>query len=447
MSPERRRSTTWALAALLGATMARAQAVPPADSLDPVLEGLVAEALERSPDLLALGEAVAAAGTRPAQAGALADPRASVLYTNDGWGPSFGDRIMTNLGVMVSQPLPWPGKRGVRAAIAATDRGLAEQDLERGRLATAAAVRRAYYGLLLARETLELVTDQERTARDVERVARSRYSVGQGAQQDVLRAQVEVTRVEQLRAEQDAEAEVRRAELNRLLARPPDAPLDTPARLGLVPETRSLETVQASSEARSPELRAAAVAAERDRLARDLAVRAGQPDLVVQAGYMNRGGLDPMWQAGVGVSLPLWRKKIDATRAEAEIRQRETERRREAVRLQLRFRNQERLALLHATERNARLYADGIVPQDRMSVESAIASYEAGQVPFVAVLEALTTLYRDQVALKRLLARHGQLRAGLDEMSLEAAPAVAMAGSPPMTGAANGADTTGSMPD
>jgi outer membrane protein TolC len=307
-------------------------------------------------------------------------------------------------------------------------------------------VRRAYYGLLLARETLELVAEQERTARDVERVARSRYSVGQGAQQDVLRAQVEVTRVEQLRAEQDAENEVRQAELNRLLARPPDAPLDTPARLGLVPETRSLEAVQASSEAESPELRAAAVAAERDRLARDLARRAGQPDLVVQASYMNRGGLDPMWQAGVGVSLPLWRKKIDATRAEAEIRQRETQRRREAVRLQLRFRNQERLALLRATERNARLYAEGIVPQDQMSVESAVASYEAGQVPFVAVLEALTTLYRDRVALKRLLARHGQLRAALDEMSLEAAPAIAMA-SPPMTGVTNGAETTGTMPD
>jgi hypothetical protein len=255
-----------------------------------------------------------------------------------------------------------------------------------------------------------------------------------------------VTRVEQLRTEQEAEAEVRRAELNRLLARPPDAPVETGARLGLVPETRSLEAVQASAEGESPELRAAAVAAERDRLARDLASRAGQPDLVVQAGYMNRGGLDPMWQAGVGVSLPLWRKRIDASRAEAEIRQRATEQRRESVRLQLRFRNQERLAQLRATERNARLYEDGIIPQDQMSVESAIASYESGQVPFVAVLEALTTLYQDRVALKRLLARHAQLRAGLDEMSLVAAPAVAGEASA-RAGVTSEAGMAGSMQD
>jgi outer membrane protein TolC len=353
---------------------------------------------------------------------------------------------MTTLGFMVQQPLPWPGKRGARAAIAASDASLAEQALGRGRLTTAAAVRRAYYGLLLARETLELVAEQERTARDVEGVARSRYSVGQGGLQDVLRAQVEVTRVEQLRAEQEAEAEVRLAELNRLLARPPGALVETPARLHLVPETRSLDAIQTRSEAESPELWAAAVTAERDRLARDLAARAGQPDLVVQAGYMNRGGLDPMWQAGVGVSLPLWRKRIDAERAEAEIRQRATERRRESRRLQLRYRNQERLARLRATERTARLYEDGIVPQDRMSVESAVASYQAGKVPFVAVLETLTTLYQDRVALKRLLARHAQLRAGLAEMSLDEAPALAV-GAPSTAAVTTGAGMAGSMQD
>jgi outer membrane protein TolC len=447
MSAERRLTVAaWALAALLGGTAPARGQDRPAPPEDPVLEGLVAEALERNPDLLALREAVAAAGTRPDQAGSLADPMASVVYTNDGWAPTLGERDMTTLAFMVEQPLPWPGKRGARAALAATDTGLAEQALERGRLATAAAVRRAYYGLLLARETLELVADQERTARDVEGVARSRYAVGQGAQQDVLRAQVEVTRVEQLRAEQEAEAEVRLAELNRLLARPPDAPLETPARLVLVAEGRALEAVQAWSEGRSPELRAVAVTAERDRLARDLAAREGQPDLVVQAGYMNRGGLDPMWQAGIGIGLPLWRKRIDATRAEAEIRQRATGRRREALRLQLRYRNQERLALLRATERTVRLYEDGIVPQDQMSVESAVASYQAGRVPFVAVLEALTTLYGDRVTLRRLLARHAQLRAGLEEMSLDEAPALAV-GAPSMAAASFGAGPAGPMPD
>ena len=58
-------------------------------------------------------------------------------------------------------------------------------------------MKRAYYGLLLSRELLALIREQEEIWRQIEGVARARYAVGQGAQQDVLRVQVEVTRVEQ----------------------------------------------------------------------------------------------------------------------------------------------------------------------------------------------------------------------------------------------------------
>jgi cobalt-zinc-cadmium efflux system outer membrane protein len=394
---------------------------------DPVLDALVAEALAANPELGAAEDTAAAAAARPDQAGALPDPMLSVLYTNDGWGISLGERMMTNLAFVWSQTLPWPGKRELRSSVAARDADLAEQQRARVRLSVAAAVKRAYYGMLLARETLEVVAKQEETARDVEGVARSRYAVGQGAEQDVLRAQIEVTRMDELRAEQEAEAEVRLAELNRLLARPPGTPLVTPARLALEPELRTLEEVQAWAEPSSPELQAAGILVERERLASDLASRVGQPDLVVQGGYMNRAGLDPMWQAGVGVTLPVSGRKKAGVRAEAEAELRAAEKRRESVRLDLRYRNQERLAQLRSTERVARLYADGIVPQAEMSVEAAIASYQAGQVPFVAVLEALTTLYDDRRGYLRLLARHAQLAAGLDELSLVEAPAVAVA--------------------
>ena len=103
-------------------------------------------------------------GTRPDQAGALADPMVVRPLHERRLGPdASASSIMTNARRSWSRrTLPWPGKRGVRAAIAATDEGQVEQQaLERGRLAMAAAVRRAYYGLLLARETLELVAEQE----------------------------------------------------------------------------------------------------------------------------------------------------------------------------------------------------------------------------------------------------------------------------------------------
>jgi outer membrane protein TolC len=257
--------------------------------------------------------------------------------------------------------------------------------------------------------------------------------VGQGAQQDVLRVQVEITRVQQLDAEQEAEAAVRLAELNRLLARAAEAPLDTPERLAIRPETRKLEELVAWTASISPEVKATEAALDRGRLSVDVAHLDFKPDFTVQAGYMNRGGLDPMWQAGVGVNLPLQRRRREAAVSEAEARLRAGEQRREAVRLELRYRTQERLLQLQAAERLALLYRDGIIPQGQMSVEAAIASYQAGKVPFVAVLEALATLYGDRVRHLRILAGHERIRARLEEASLEAASDMPEVGGPGMS--------------
>ena len=69
--------------------------------------------------------------------------------------------------------------------------------------------------------------------------------------------------------------------------------------------------------------------------------------------------------------------------------------------LQLRYRTEERFTRLRSTERILDLYAKGIVPQDRMAIEAALANYQSGRVPFVAVLESLQTLYADRAGPSR----------------------------------------------
>lgn len=433
---------------VLAFTPARAQAPWPVPVEDPLLASLIAEALAKSPDVEAARQTAAAAGQRPAQARALPNPMLAVGYTNDGWSPSLGTEEMTTLGFMASQELPFPGKRGLRGDIASREAGQAEQQVERVGRGITAAVKRAYYGLLLSRSLLDLIGDQEENWKQIEGVARARYTVGQGAQQDVLRAQVEVTRIDQLQAEQEAEAGIRRAEINRLLARAPDAPLETSARLILRPVQGGLDQLFAWATGVSPEVKATGLGAERASLAVTLAKKQFKPDFNVQAGYMNRGRLDPMWQAGIGISVPLYRKGLSAGLVAAEAQLRSTQSRIESVRLELRFRTQERLSQLATTARAATLYGEGIVPQDRMSVEAALANYQTGKVPFIAVLESLTTLYNDRVTHLRLLASHEQTLASLEEASLESTSGIvsgAVGGSSlTMAGSDGGASTSGS---
>jgi len=401
------------------------------------VERLVSEALAVNPDLLAAQQALAASRERVAQARALPDPMLSVGYTNDGWSPSLGRQEMTTLAFMASQDLPFPGKRGLKGEIAGREADQVEQQVARVRLRLAADVKRAYYGLLLARELQTLTRDQREAWRETEGVARARYSVGQGAQQDVLRVQVERTRVEQSEAEQAAEADIRLAELNRLLARPSDSPIGTSGKLTLQPLDRPVPEVVEQARATSPELASARLAVERARLVLALAHKDYKPDFALQAAYMNRGALAPMWQAGIGVTLPLQRARRAAAVAEAKALTDGNQRLAESVDLQLRYRTQERFTRLKSAEKIIALYDKGIVPQDRMSVEAALANYQTGRVPFVTVLEALTTLYGDRWTLARLLADHARLAASLDEASIEAnAEMAAAGGSTPSMGAA-----------
>ncbi len=434
----------WLLSASLAASgVARAQTVPAQAPDDPLLQALVAEALSRNPQLRVAQSAIDAARVRVEAAGTLPDPMASFTWTNDGWAPSVGSMPMTTLGFMVSQSLPYSGKRRLRTDLAASEARQAEPPLARGRLALEAAVRRAYYGLLQARELQSLTVEQRALWTEIEVVVRSRYAVGQGAQQDVLRVQVEVTRIEQRAIEQAAEAELRVAELNRLLARSIDSPIETSARLVLRPLPGTVEDAVERARAINPELESVRRAVQTEQAALALAKREFKPDFTIQGGYMNRGGLDPMWLAGVGINLPLNKRVRQAAVAGAEIRSKSGGHALDDITLQLRYRTQERFTRARTAERIVDLYDQGIVPQDRMTVEAAVSNYQSGKVPFVSVLEAMTALYADRWTRVGLVADHARLQASLDEASLEAAPDMTTAASP--MAAVSGSGQAGGM--
>jgi outer membrane protein TolC len=361
---------------------------------------------------------VTAAGTRATQADSLPGPMLGVSYQNDGLAPTLGERDMTMLSVEASQEFPYPGKRDLRRDVAQADAALASFDVERERLALVASVKRSYHGLRLARALADLAEQQRNAWKEVQEAARVRYASAVGSQLELLRAQVEGTRVQALHAQHHAEAKARLAELNRLLARPPDTPVDTSPPTTLRLETRDAEALVLLSESISPELKAAAAAVARDELALSLAHRDFKPDLVVQVGWSYRGGLDPMWKAGVALALPS-RSRARGALAEAEARLAASKARVEDVRLRLRSAVEQRLALLGAAEEIEATYRDGVLPQEQVSLESALARYRTGQGPQLGVLEAMVSLLDDRTDYLRLLTAHAIERTRLEEASLE----------------------------
>lgn len=416
--------------ALFGASAAHAQQNPPAapappgrvSSADPYLDELVAEALQKNPEVSGAVASSEAARFRIEPAKTLPDPFLSFNYENDGWSPSLGTMEMTFLGAMFAQPLPWPGKLKLAGEEA---RSRAEEVQEgvvgRARLAVEARVRRAYYDYLLAREELELIEDRSRSWRQISDIVRERYAVGLGVQQDVLRSQVEILRLDEARADQNARVAARRAEVNRVVGRPQDTAIETTTRLSFRAEMPEWPALLRAVDERSPELAGVSRGIEAARLRVSLAKKDFLPDFVASGGLMYRGGLDPMWQVGLGITLPIHvGSRLRPRKAAAEADQRSEEARAASTRSELEFRTRERFENLGAVLKVARLYQEGVLPVDQLSLESAIASYRTGKVPFVTVLEALNGLYADRSLYLARLAEAEKWRVSIDEADLQA---------------------------
>lgn len=424
-----------ALAALLVAPAAAAQEPPPGLPLweDPALARLVEESLAARPELAAAAAEVRAGAEQVPQASALPDPVLSLGIQNDGF-----DRIMVGemetsfYSVGLAQTLPWPGKRGLRADVARAGVREAEALLSRARLGAEADVARAYLDLVLVRDRLELLGRLETIWSKSEGVARARYESGEGAQTDLLRAQLERTRLRQRRIGLEAEERARLAALNRLRGKAPGERVETVGSLARLadPAPPDLERMLADAEARSPELAQARAAAQGASTALDLARRERYPDFTVSAGLMPRGSLDPMWQAGVSVTLPVFSGRKQG-RAVAEQAAR-AEVGRSALAAQeevLRLRVVERHEALGAALDTLGLYRRGLLVQSRATAESALAQYQVGRVPFTAVLEAVAGNVGDEEGFLGAAADAQRLQVAVREVSLEPTlPGVAAAG-------------------
>lgn len=435
---------------LVVAAAAAVRAQAPAD--DPALRELLEQAARESPEVAQARAEVQAQRARVPQSGALPDPSLTLGIQNDGFKSiTVGSAETSFINVMVTQPLPWPGKRGLREQVATLDARQAEARLARAILDLEGRVRRAYLDLLLVRGQLELLDEQEKLWERAERTARTRYEAGQVPQSDLLRAQLERARLVQRRWGIEADEVMRVAELDRLRGGSGvgTLPVGTALRDIADPALPTEDGAQADADQRSPELLLATLGVEQAGLRVDLARRERAPDLAIAAAVMPRGSLDPMWSFGVTVGLPIfgWSKQRHAVD--------ENEQRRigqassaEAVRQILRLRVRERLAVLAALNRTNGQYRRQLLVLSAAAVKSTLTQYEAGRVPFAAVLEALLGYVADRNGYLASVAQAQLVAVAQREVSLAPVPAlggamgaIAMPGSA-ATATSNAAATT-----
>jgi len=386
------------------------------------LEVAVKEALTTNPGLSATQAQAKAMAAMPSQAGALPDPMVSLDLLNiptDTY--AFDQEGMTQVRLGVSQMFPFPGKLELKEKAATHEAQAATQQVDEIRLQLTRDVKNTWWRLFYLDHALEIIDQNKKLLRQFVDIAQIKYKVGKGLQQDVLLAQLELSKLEDQKIGVRNLRRVAESRLNALLNKPTDRPIRIPADVTLdlprlLPEA---ELLRAAEQAR-PALMLSQRRIDAARARLDLAHKDYYPDFKLGVAYGRRedapNGTQRADFASVmfSMSVPLYTgrkqdKAVDQRRSEWMQRKLTYD----DVRNKVSNAISSSWSAYRQSSEQFELFRTGIVPQARQTVSSMLAGYQVNKVDFLNLVRSQITLYNYEMRYWRSLAEANQALAKL----------------------------------
>jgi len=385
------------------------------------LDLAVGRALAGNPGLAEIKARAEAMAAVPAQAGALPDPTVNFEMLNVPTNSfDLHKEDMTMLGVGISQSIPFPGKLALREKIADQEALAAVDSLDEARLRLVSEVKQSWWRLFYYDRALNLLDEAERFYRQLIDIAQAKYKFGNGTQQDVLLAQLELSNLKNEKLELVSLRHSQNARINALLDRTPGTSVRIPA------EAEFKLPVIVESALQDKALKMRPLFAQHRKmldaaLSRvDLAKQDFYPDFTVGAGYAVRqntqAGASRSDFASVQLSMNL---PIYADRKQAKaVAQRQGELLQEQYSLQDEHHKiQAEIAAKAAEYQHAKekllLLEHEIIPQAQQTVNSLLAGYQVSQTDFTDLLRTQLSFFQYQTQYWQALTSTQQLLAEL----------------------------------
>lgn len=402
-----------------------APSVAPAASAQPAsgttLRDLVAELDRQNPEIAAARRSIDASVAAIAPAGALPDPTLSAGFMSGLRAFPFvptADPSDSFRQLAASQEFPYPGKLSLRTKIAVTESDAQRWTAETTRRRLIADLKSAYYEYVFVDRSLEVLVRNKTRLDQFRQIADARYSVGRAMQQDVLKAQLEISLLIERQAVLNQQRTALRAQINGLLYRKPDTPLDVSLTYEPASLTHSVDELQALAAQNNPELKRDERMVDRGQQALALAKREVLPDFAVNVTAQQMVG-DMPWMYGVDVmvKVPLyWQRKQRPLIAQAAAQLEGGRKMRENTLALAAAQITDTYAMADTSHRLVTLYGDSVLPQARLALESSLASYQVGGVDFLTVLTNFVTVLNYEINYEEQNARFHEALARLEPL-------------------------------
>jgi len=371
--------------------------------------------MRNNPEIHAARLRFEAATKRPSQVGTLSEPTASL--TNFGVGHPFSRLNGSDFayqGFGVSQEFPFPGKLALASEEAQREAESAQQSYRSAVVEVAARLKVAYYEWLAVNKAIELTRKHRDLLGRFEEIARNRYRVGKGIQQDVLKAQFDVSSLEQQLVMLDEKRQREEAAIASLLATPTIS-IRAPGEIQPSSLPVSLdELLKATAE--SPRVRAEQRMVDARAVGINRSRKDFRPDFGVNLQWLHTGSNFPdYYMATVEVKIPIYyARKQRYALEESYSRFDEARQNYRAAQQQAVYQVKDQYLSIQSSERILNLYKTTLLPQAQLTVDSSASAYEVGNIDFLSLVSNLTNLISLERQYYDELARHEEAIARLE---------------------------------
>ncbi len=386
------------------------------------LEEWVDYALANNPRITSAVAQYEAAVQRIPQVTALPDPKLSYRH--------FFQEVETRVGpqqfaVGLSQTLPWLGKLRLQGEMASQTAKAAAARVATVQNEIIAEVASAWYELYYFERALEIMRGNRDLVVHLERVARTRYGSGASGHPDVIRAQVELGKIENdLASLSDRKAPLL-ARLNAALNRPSTAPIAGPERAPIIRVTPTYEELIGQVVANNPNLQAITFDIAAATRSRERAMKEFLPDFSIGVDYIATdaarapnvpGSGDDPFSTALTMTLPVHRGKYRAGVREATARIANEQARRDQELNSLEAATVSTLFRLRDAERQIELYQTTLLPKANESLVATQRAYSAGGSTFADLIDAQRVLLVFELAEVRAVTDHNLARTSLEAL-------------------------------
>jgi outer membrane protein TolC len=384
------------------------------------VEQLVEDALQNNPEILAAKKKWEVFKEKVPQARTLPDPMFGFGIISLPTNFSFRDEDMTMKEISISQMFPFYGKRKLMGEMAENEAEAVSNEIQEKINRIIKEVKASYYDLSHNYRTTEVVQRNKRILEDFAKIAETRYAVGEGIQQDVMKAHVEVSKMVDELIMLDQKKSALGAKLNALLNRSPETPVGTPEEVVFRKLPIQIEEFQRTAVETNPTLKSMKKMIEAKEKAYDLAKREYYPDFNFKFAYGQRDNGPEMKRRDmltgeVMINIPIFYKsKQDRKVAEAKADIQGLEAQYRAMKNEIQFMITDMASMIQRVERQLELYKAGIIPQANLQISSAMSAYRVNKADFMTLLDSQMTLYKYELEYHLALTEYERNVASLE---------------------------------